>query len=146
MNEFDVLERKNFKAIDFFKSNIAKKYKINNFVKSQTIIDNLSVLADKIQEVRNLLNCPIIIFSAYRCPELNEMVKGKKYSQHLYGQAIDFCAPEFGTPHEIVLFLKENKVVVDQCLIEDGWVHLSIRKNMNRNQFAQLSKDKFEVV
>lgn len=146
MNEYDVLERKNFKAIDFFKSNIAKKYKINNFVKSQTIIDNLSVVADKIQEVRNLLNCPIIISSAYRCHALNELVKGEKYSQHLYGQAIDFIAPEFGSPEEIVLFLKEMKVEVDQCLIEDGWVHLSIRKNMNRNQFAKLSKDKFEVV
>ncbi len=146
MNHFDVLERKNFKAIDFFKSNIAKKYKINNFVKSQIIIENLSLLADKIQEVRDLLNCPILISSAYRCPALNKLLKGKEYSQHIYGQAIDFCAPEFGNAEDIVLFLKEKKIVVDQCLIEDGWVHLSIRKNMNRNQFAQFSKNKFEVI
>ncbi|SRR6266403_5486706 len=140
------LQRKNFKPIDFFTSEVAKKNKINNFTDNQTIIDSLSVVADKIQEVRDLLDFSIIISSAYRNPQVNDLVKGKKYSQHLYGQAIDFICPSFGTPKKIVLYLQEKNIEVDQCLIEKSWVHLSIKKRGNRKQFGSYIKGTFKIL
>lgn len=53
----------------------------------------------------------------------------------MQGQAIDFTCPKFGSPKKIVDFLQKNKIVVDQCILEKSWVHLSIKHNQNRNQF-----------
>lgn len=138
------LRRKNFVPNDFFYSVRAERLKINNDTDDLNILTCLVVTADKIQQVRDLLNHPITITSGYRCRELNKEVKGKPNSQHLQGQAVDFISPTFGTPTEIVKFLKDNKVEVDQCLIENNsWVHLSIKHNGNRNQFAEIENDNF---
>tara|TARA_R110000868_G_scaffold338459_4_gene599210 strand:- start:229 stop:684 length:456 start_codon:yes stop_codon:yes gene_type:complete len=146
MKDLQILERKNFKAIDFFNSETARKNKINNFCDNQTILENLSIIADKIQEIRNLFDRPVIINSAYRNPQVNKLVGGSKYSQHMYGQAIDFVCPGFGTPQEIVLYMKNVGIEVDQCLIEKGWVHLSVKKRGNRNQFGTLINGVFRII
>ena len=137
----EVLRRKNFEPEDFFKSETAEKWGIINLPKtekeSRNVIDNLKVVADKIQTIRNLLNQPITINSAYRCLELNRKIKSKDNSQHLFGQAVDFVCPEFGNPASIFTFLIQNKIEVDQCLMEGSWIHLSIKKSGNRNIYAR---------
>ena len=139
------LRRKNFAPEEFWHSNTAKRLGINNTPPVE-LLENGLILADKMQEVRDLLDKPIKINSAYRSPKINKMVGSKPTSQHLKFQACDFVS-SFGTPEEIVKFLKENKVEVDQCLIEFGsWVHLSIKKNGNRNQFAYLDKNGFRLL
>lgn len=130
------LRRKNFEPNEFFKSNTA--YRLNNDSNPSNDINNypdksieLSILpclmstADLMQQVRDLLNAPVDLHCAYRCPKLNELVKGAKNSQHMQGLAADFTAPKFGSPEKIVRFLKDKGVVVDQCFIEDTWVHIS---------------------
>jgi len=81
--------------------------------------------------------------------ELNRALGSKDNSQHIQGQAIDFQCPEFGSPEQIVNFMKANNVIVDQCLIERSgsrhWVHLSITHNKNRNQYARLIDGKFTI-
>jgi uncharacterized protein YcbK (DUF882 family) len=141
------LKRKNFAFDEFFVSEKAKELKIKNYPKQeQSVLACLMLVADKIQEVRNLLQYPIQINSAYRCLEVNRAVGSKDNSQHIQGQAIDFICPLFGTPKEIVRFLKENEVEVDQCIEESTWVHLSITHNKNRNQFASLIDGKFTII
>jgi hypothetical protein len=143
----ELLDRKNFKHKDFFFSQTAIRLGINNHTTDPIILKNLSIVADKIQEIRDLLKFPIIINSSYRCLELNKnkAVGSKNTSQHLKGQAIDFICPKFGTPKDIFLALKKNNIVVDQCLLENTWIHLSIKESDNRNQFAKLINGKFEV-
>ena len=41
----------------------------------------------------------------------------------------------------IVLKIKELGIVADQCLIEESWIHYSIKKTGNRNQFATYFKN-----
>ena len=64
----------------------------------QDVLDNIKIVAEQLQIVRNKLNKPIKINSAYRCPKHNELiggahkiVNGKRIetSQHVKGLAAD---------------------------------------------------------
>lgn len=55
----------------------------------QDVLDNIKIVAEQLQIVRNKLNKPIKINSAYRCPKHNEIIGGAKNSQHKLGKASD---------------------------------------------------------
>lgn len=46
-------------------------------------------LLKRLQQLRDFLNVPIIINSAYRCEERNKQVGGSKNSLHKEGKAVD---------------------------------------------------------
>lgn len=141
------LRRPNFSEHEFFVSDTAKRLGMDNYTDDLSILTNLVILADKMQEIRDLLNMPIIISSAYRSPDLNKIVGGKPNSQHMEGMACDFTCPRFGTPENIVRFLKEVGVEVDQCIVENNsWVHISIKLENNRNEFLVFNKGKYSYV
>ena len=122
------LKRKNFSPDEFFYSKTAEENGLINYPpKGQelSILTALMSTTDMMQEVRDLLGHPIRITSGYRCSELNKLVGGSKSSQHLQGLACDFVCPEFGTPLEVVKYLQLNDFLVDQCLCEGSWVHIS---------------------
>lgn len=139
------LRRKNFSPEEFFKSETACEMNIKNFTDDKEIISNLNVVASKLQEIRNILGFPVRINSAYRCLDLNRALGSKDTSQHIKGQAVDFVCPEYGTPEQVFNCLMKRGVVVDQCLLEGSWIHLSIIKE-NRNQFASLINGQFKVL
>jgi len=142
MLDLSVLNRKNFKGNEFIASDTAKKHGIDNSVYDATVLANLNRTADKAQEIRNLLGKTLKINSGYRCLELNRKLGSKDTSQHVKGQAIDFICPKSGVPEDIIHLLKRENVIVDQCLMEGTWIHLSIREfGKNRNQFAYYLKD-----
>lgn len=144
------LARANFKWEEFFESTTARLRKINNITDDVELLKNGSILADKMQQIRNVLGYPIKISSAYRCLELNRAIGSRDTSQHIKFQAADFNCDSFGNPEKIVLFLKEKKIQVDQCLVEQNgkrnWVHLSIKKDGNRNQFGRLINGNFSLI
>jgi zinc D-Ala-D-Ala carboxypeptidase len=122
------LKRNNFTPEEFFISSTADKMGIKNDIPKgldQSVLPCLMSTADMMQELRDLLNYPIKINSAYRCKALNDAVGSKDTSQHLQGLACDFVCPKFGTPEEIVKFLCDNDFLVDQCFNEGSWVHIS---------------------
>jgi hypothetical protein len=47
------------------------------------------ILVDKLQELRDVINKPIIITSGYRCLQYNKKVGGYSHSPHLTGEAAD---------------------------------------------------------
>lgn len=144
------LKRTNFESTDFFVSEIADKNNIINLPSTKKeadfVINNLMVVADKIQQIRNILKQPIIINSAYRCQLVNRLINSKDTSQHLKGEAIDFICPKFGNPSSIFLTLFKEKIEVDQCLLENSWIHLSIKSKNNRNIWGKLINGKFDLV
>jgi len=145
--DISCLDRKNFKAEEFIASNTAARLGIDNNIYDQEVLDNLMLVADKAQEIRSLLGYPLKINSGYRCLKLNQAVGSKGTSQHLKGQALDFVCQGFGSPEKIVKFLKSSGVEADQCLIEfNRWVHISIKKEGNRNQFGKITKKGFEIL
>ncbi|MFM0021616.1 D-Ala-D-Ala carboxypeptidase family metallohydrolase [Paraburkholderia azotifigens] len=129
--------------------NLSPHFTLEEFVASQTasrnnipnvpgpdIVVNLTATAQALEKVRALLGKPIIISSGYRSPELNKVVKGAIDSAHIYGLAVDFIAPQYGTPIDICRLLQTSTLVFDQLIFEHTWVHLGLPKNgaPNRRQ------------
>ena len=135
--DLSILQRHNFKHTDFIVSDTAREKGIDNNVYCPDVLANLNRTADKAQEVRSFLGCPVVPSSFYRCLTLNRAVDSGDTSQHLKGQAGDITCPKFGTPEEIFYALKKSGIVFDQVLMEGSWIHFSIREEgKNRNQFA----------
>lgn len=151
--DISFLNRKNFKAYDFFKSETAEKNGVLNIPEPyimNKVLDNMIILANKNQEIRNFLGYPLYFSSAFRCLILNRILGSKDSSQHRLGQATDGTCPGFGTPEEVVLAIKKEGIEVDQCLIEKKgnkrWFHISIKSFNNRNQFAYYVDGNFKII
>tara|TARA_R100001198_G_scaffold95750_2_gene82788 strand:+ start:659 stop:1150 length:492 start_codon:yes stop_codon:yes gene_type:complete len=114
------LNRKNFNAIEFYGSRTARLHKIENTPNEQATLENLDILADKAQEMRDLIEKPIHITSGYRSLELNRMLIGSSSdSYHMYGLAFDFVIGGM-TPVEICKFFI-NKIRCDKMIASYLW-------------------------
>lgn len=92
------------------------------------IVDKLYDTAAGMERVRTVLDVPIHVSSGYRCPKLNAAIRGSKTSQHMKGEAVDFKAPDFGSPLDIchAILAAGSFVDFDQLICEGGrWVHVS---------------------
>ena len=131
----------NFSLEEFERSDTAKRLGIDNHV-PQFAIARLRTLCEKVlQPVRDHFGVPIIITSGYRCPDLNDAVKGATSSQHMKGEAADFYinAPPL-TLRDIYLWMVDN-ISFDQLIweVRDGgrrkWIHVSYKnEKANRQQ------------
>lgn len=113
-------------------SEVAVRKGLDNTPGSEALT-NLADLASALEEVRSLLDCPIIISSGYRSPKVNAAVGGSATSAHCDGYAVDFIVPGFGTPQEIARAIAASSVAFDQLIYEGTWVHLSIDPRMRNN-------------
>ena len=114
-----------FTLEEFTFSQTAARKGIDN-TPHEGLLDNLCILANGMEDVRNLLNAPIHISSGYRCTELNDLLGSKRTSQHTQGLACDFTSNAYGTPSDIVLAIVSSDIPYDQVILEyDRWVHIS---------------------
>lgn len=109
-------------------SYIAIRHSINNNPSGDVVV-NLRRLAEFLEKVRLLLNKPIHINSAYRCPEVNNLLGSKATSQHCYGCAADITVGGL-TPDQVVKAIVKSDLKYDQVIREfNSWVHISIPIN-----------------
>lgn len=99
------------------------------------VLSNIKILAINLQILRDYLDAPIKINSAYRCVEHNKSIGGSVNSQHLLGKASDVVVSGY-TPDEvfdIVQNLRRNPMlegVIFQGLGRyNTFTHLDIRDN-----------------
>lgn len=87
--------------------NVTKDFKYREFAsKDGAATMKLDIKAvQKLQQLRDGLNSPIIINSAYRSPSHNRNVGGATNSRHLYGDAFDIRIPGY-TPLEVANYAK----------------------------------------
>ena len=125
----------NFTLAEMVSSQTAARLGIDN-APTPEFITNLQRVAQVLEQIRALLNCPILISSGYRCAALNERVGGSKTSAHMRGMAADFTSPKFGTPFEVARRIQQTGAIgFDQLIHEYGaWVHIGIADNAPRHQ------------
>ncbi len=92
-------------------------------------------LAWVLQQIRDLVNVPISITSAYRCPTHNERVGGSKNSQHKLGAAADLQAKGLKPQdlHAAIVDLVKAKRIPEGGLgLYSSFVHYDIRPQKAR--------------
>jgi hypothetical protein len=89
-------------------------------------INNLTRLAELLEQVRTLLGKPIMINSGYRCKQVNDSVGSKDSSQHRIGCAADIRVSGM-TPSQVCEAIKASDIQFDQLIREfDSWTHISV--------------------
>jgi len=107
------------------------------------VLENMKEAARRLEQVRTMLdNQPILISSWFRSPDLNEAVRGSKTSAHMFGWAIDFTAPKFGSVNQIIDRVRASGLMYDQIINEfnGSWCHISFEPR-GRKQALIIDKD-----
>ena len=82
-------------------SQTAVRHGIDN-TPTPEIVDNLLRLAERLEEVRNLLGVPILVSSGYRSSELNALIPGASASSaHVVGLARRLRRETPNDPHPV---------------------------------------------
>jgi zinc D-Ala-D-Ala carboxypeptidase len=140
---------KHFWLSEFTRSETATRAGLRN-EPDMTQLAQLRRLALQAEDVRTALQgAPIVISSGLRTWIVNGLVCGlitlqdlehldaraelvallrKQPSGHKDGRAMDFTAPRFGTPREIVARLRDTSLPFDQLIYEGTWVHYGIAR------------------
>ena len=112
------------------------------------IVNLRRLCVNLLEPCREILgNVPMIVTSGVRCPGLNAAVGGSPTSAHMYGLAVDFIAPAFGSPYmvacKLVAELRTRGIRFDQIIYEHTWVHISIEhpSGEQRGQVLTLMED-----
>ena len=101
---------------------------------SETVVENLRMLAALLEQVRTILgDRSIHISSGYRSLALNRAIGSNDTSAHVRGYAADFTCPAFGTPLEVAKEIAKSNLKFDQLIYEGGtpekpvatWIHIS---------------------
>lgn len=133
---------KYFKFKELIRSSKADEKGIDNFPKDAEIIDNLILVMENLDKIREEYGLPIYISSGYRCDELNKAVGGVSNSQHKTGNAVDVNLGSIEKNRAFFNWIVCNRedIEFDQCIDEAkySWVHLSFKKSGNRKQVLHL--------
>lgn len=130
----------NFSLRELCESDTGIKHGIAN-IPSWAQVENLRQLAITIlQPLRTWYGKPIRVNSGYRCMELNVLVKGSQFSDHLEGCAVDITAGSKAENKKLFKWLYESGLVYHQLIDEKdySWIHISKRPWGNRQQTLHL--------
>ena len=138
-----------FNLSEFVRSDTATRLGIDNSINDPEIIANIKNLCEHVLEpLRAYANCPIIINSGYRCPQLNAAVGGSRRSQHMKGEACDIRITDAATGDRWFRWMKEN-LPYDQLIKERAhrasssfWIHVSLTRNDSGNRRQAFEKTK----
>ena len=115
----------NFTLEELTHSEVAERKNLDN-TPNATEVANLTRLAALLEEVRTLLNKPIMINSGFRSKAVNDSVGSRDSSQHRIGAAADIRVPGM-TPKQVVEACIEANIGYDQIIEEFGsWTHISV--------------------
>ena len=131
---------KHFSLEELTHSDTAVRLDIDN-TPTVEVIDNLTFLSEKLEDVRALLRNPMLVNSGFRSLILNRHLGSRDTSSHVKGLAVDFISPSFGNPEAIVRAIVESDIQYDQVILEfNRWVHLSFAKENPRLQALIIDK------
>lgn len=132
---------KYFSYSEFFKSDTAEKYQVNNIPEDaqlSQVLGNIKALVSNVLDpLRAMIGRPIIITSGYRSQQVNELVGGSKTSQHLSGKAADIHIQEY-TPQQMDMVYRTIQMYYDfdQLIFypSKNIIHVSWNGDKNRQE------------
>lgn len=93
-------------------------------------MDNVQLLADNLQIIREEINKPMILISGYRSPEYNKSIGSRPTSQHRLAKAADIVIKDIA-PVElwkiILRLIKEKKIHSGGVGLYTTFVHYDVR-------------------
>ena len=95
-----------------------------------SVLENIQELAENLQVLRDYINKPIHINSAYRSPKHNKAIGGSKNSQHMKGRACDISVRDMSpkkVSRIILKLIKKGKMAQGGVGLYNGFVHYDIR-------------------
>jgi zinc D-Ala-D-Ala carboxypeptidase len=135
---------KNFVLSEITRSNTAKRLGIDNGPNKNHLRSIQRLITNLIQPMRDALG-PIRISSGYRNPNVNRAIGGSTKSQHCKGEALDLQFWDDGKISNKKLYdwVLSSNVEFDQMINEFdfAWIHISLKKEGNRNQVLEAYKD-----
>ena len=94
------------------------------------VVQNLGILANQLQALRDHLGKPITITSGYRSKEHNKKIGGALDSFHVRGMAADIQIAGMKpkeVAEEIEKLIKEGKMMEGGIGIYNSWIHYDFR-------------------
>jgi len=132
-----------FTLEELFASEIADRKNIDNKPTDSVILTNLQFLAERLEDVRVVLQYPIHVNSAYRCDAVNSILGSKPTSAHTKGLAADIICPAFGSPRDIVSKIIASNIQYDQVILEfDRWCHIGFAPKGQKPRLQKLIIDR----
>lgn len=99
---------------------------------------NLRRIANLLEQVRSLVQRPIVVTSGYRAPEVNKLVGGSATSAHVKGLAADINCPGI-KPAALAAIIKTSNIQFDQLILEfDRWVHIGLSEKAPRMELLTI--------
>lgn len=134
-------------TLDEFVRTSRVKFEEQNRLYGIKNINKLRELAYYMEEVRALLQSPIIVTSGVRCPELNKAVGGSVNSQHMKCEAIDFVPSRGGSVQDAFCKIFNSTLSFDQLILEESkgkiWLHISDVGLKNRREALYYNGKKY---
>lgn len=130
------------------KSDAAIRLNIPN-IPTADVVQNMQYVAQYVfDRVRDHFGKPIAITSFFRSAALNRAIGGSTTSQHCNGEAIDIDGDVLGgvKNSDIFHYIRQN-LDFDQLIWEFGnstepdWVHVSLKRGLNRRQILVAIKE-----
>lgn len=131
---------KYFTIAELCRSNTADRLGINNRCNQEHVVNLTALVHNVLDPLREAYGKPITVNSGYRCPALNEALKGSKTSQHMTGQAADIDTGDRQQNKLLFEYIRKN-LPFDQLIDESNfaWVHVSFKVDgNNRKQVLKL--------
>lgn len=132
---------KYFNFRELLHSNVALQNDVLNLPPRHEVVQvyyNLVSLVDNLLDpIRERFAVPMIVTSGYRCKRLNKLVGGVENSQHMKGEAVDFCFAGFSKKDMAAAFFKiAEEFDFDQLIYykKKGIIHISYNNGNNRHQ------------
>ena len=127
----------NFTLYEMLKSVVADEYNLQEqYNPDEEVITRLKELCENVlQPVRDELGFPLTITSGYRCTKLNELVKGAKNSDHLYGMAADIKCHDNQKLFEAIKKYKFKQLINEYNY---SWIHVSFDRDNNNCQILYI--------
>lgn len=147
--EYNMMLTEHFSLQEMLRSDLAIKYGIKNEPKTQEeavqVIANLVAICTKILEpLREYMQQPIYINSAYRSESLNKILHSSSpSSQHLNASAVDIRITTVEQMNKMVGFIKTiefDQLIIEQNSCGSRWLHVSYNRiGKNRKQVLRIN-------